>query len=229
MLEVREARSLDSLSVDKFDAIVYSELEAQRWMAGSSFFGRTQNPAPGFAFERFDFSGFGGKVTMLGSNLLNDVLTGGAGNDSLQGRAGNNAANELIGNLGNDTLIGGLGDDTLNGGAGADVLTGGGGRDRFVFDSINTGVDRIVDFSVGEDVIQVSARAFRGLRANVAITPGQFHLGIRAMDANDRFIYNNRTGVLFFDADGSGAGQQVQIAQLSGGPNLTAANFNVIA
>jgi Ca2+-binding RTX toxin-like protein len=182
---------------------------------------------------------------ILNGVLGNDILFGDAGNDQLWGGAGNDvmdggleddilngeAGNDtLIGNLGNDQLIGGVGNDVLNGGAGADVLTGGAGRDRFILDSINTGVDQIVDFSVREDVIQVSARAFRGgLRTNVAISANQLVIGTRAMDVNDRLIYNNRTGALFFDANGSGAGQQIQIAQLSRGLNLTAANFNVIA
>jgi Domain of unknown function (DUF4347)/Cadherin-like domain len=40
--------SLDSPSVDKFDAIDYAEFEANRWASGSSFTVRTQIPTPGF-------------------------------------------------------------------------------------------------------------------------------------------------------------------------------------
>lgn len=35
-------------SADKFDAIVYAERQERRWMAGSSFFRRTQDAVPGF-------------------------------------------------------------------------------------------------------------------------------------------------------------------------------------
>jgi hypothetical protein len=40
--------TIDRISVDEFDATVYGERQPHRWMAGSSFFRRTQDPAPGF-------------------------------------------------------------------------------------------------------------------------------------------------------------------------------------
>ncbi|MFM6247651.1 MAG: M10 family metallopeptidase C-terminal domain-containing protein, partial [Dolichospermum sp.] len=62
------------------------------------------------------------------------------------------------GNSGNNTLNGGLGNDTLNGGAGADILTGGVGSDIFVFQfgqSPVSGTDRITDFAIGTDRIDL--------------------------------------------------------------------------
>lgn len=53
------AISIDALSVDNFDAIVFSELETNRWVAGSSFFNRTQNFSPGF-----EETSFGTRVQM---------------------------------------------------------------------------------------------------------------------------------------------------------------------
>ncbi|GLQ20832.1 DUF4214 domain-containing protein [Algimonas porphyrae] len=46
--------------------------------------------------------------------------------------------------------------DTLTGGAGKDLMFGGKGRDTFVFDDDNTGVDTIMDFESGLDVIQIT-------------------------------------------------------------------------
>ena len=43
------ALTIDSPSVDRFDGIVYAERQPNRWMAGSSYFERTQDPVPGFA------------------------------------------------------------------------------------------------------------------------------------------------------------------------------------
>jgi hypothetical protein len=40
--------TIDRLSVDEFDAMVFGERQNHRWMAGSSFFRRTQDPKPGF-------------------------------------------------------------------------------------------------------------------------------------------------------------------------------------
>ena len=59
-------------------------------------------------------------------------------------------------------LKGGAGNDNLNGGAGNDRLIGGAGNDKFVFDTAipakgvnTTNVDRIADFNVGNDTIQL--------------------------------------------------------------------------
>lgn len=37
----------------------------------------------------------------------------------------------------------------------------------------------------------------------------------------DRFIYNQKTGALFFDIDGTGTTEQVQLATLTNKPLLT--------
>ncbi|MFM9973143.1 MAG: hypothetical protein ACKVON_01050 [Beijerinckiaceae bacterium] len=55
-----------------------------------------------------------------------------------------------------DTLTFGEGDQTIDPGAGFDVVTGGNGRDLFVF-GINSGHDFIVDFTPGEDHIQIGS------------------------------------------------------------------------
>ncbi len=68
-----------------------------------------------------------------------------------------NQSQILRGGHGADHLGGGPLADTLSGGPGADVLTGGGGMDRFVFGGVDTGTDRITDFSLQEDIIDLSA------------------------------------------------------------------------
>jgi hypothetical protein len=171
-------------------------------------------------------------VINLGNNLNtgtpgNDRLQGTAGNDSLNGLAGND---ELLGLAGNDTLIGGSGNDTLIGGLGNDTLTGGSGSDRFTFNSPNQKVDRITDFLPVDDTIAVSAAGFGGgLISGAAITTAQFKLGASATTASHRFIYNSANGALFFDADGTGAITQVQIASLGTGLAMTNADIFVAA
>jgi autotransporter-associated beta strand protein len=103
----------------------------------------------------------------LGADTLragdgNDLLYGNHGADSLQGEGGNDTlyggqdADLLDGGAGNDSLCGNLGADTLSGGAGADTLVGGAGGDLFRFGDGDS-VDTIQDFTIGEDLIGVSA------------------------------------------------------------------------
>ncbi|EOE2083784.1 type I secretion C-terminal target domain-containing protein, partial [Vibrio cholerae] len=93
-----------------------------------------------------------------------DQLFGGEGNDILFGQGGNDTLNggvdkdTLYGGKGNDTLIGGDGNDILIGGLGSDILTGGSGEDLFkwVDGDLDGGRDRITDFKIGEDKIDLS-------------------------------------------------------------------------
>ncbi len=87
-----------------------------------------------------------------------DILRGGRHNDVIYG---DDADDVLYGNANNDRLYGGRGDDRLVGGAGRDLLNGGQGQDVFVFnrmiDSLDSvKADRIADFVVGEDMIELS-------------------------------------------------------------------------
>lgn len=61
-----------------------------------------------------------------------------------------------VGTSHNDKLVGTAGDDILIGGKGHDVLTGGAGRDTFVFKHLKDGIDKITDFKIGVDLIDVS-------------------------------------------------------------------------
>ncbi|GIX12918.1 MAG: hypothetical protein KatS3mg118_0877 [Paracoccaceae bacterium] len=85
----------------------------------------------------------------------NDVLDGGMGRDRLAGNSGND---RLSGGWGADRLSGGDGTDWLDGGAGDDILRGGAGADVFVL-APGTGTDAVLDFTPGEDLIDLSATA----------------------------------------------------------------------
>ena len=134
----------------------------------------------------------------LGANVENLSLTGVAAIDG----AGNSMVNTIIGNAGNNRL---------NGGDGNDTLTGGAGQDQFVFStSLNrlTNVDKVTDFQTGVDKIVLSQAVFTQLASlQIGTSPATANLvmGSVALDANDFLIYNSSTGVLSYDADGSGA------------------------
>jgi hypothetical protein len=163
----------------------------------------------------------------LSGGANNDRLFGDDGTDILSGDAGNDI---LVGGGGKDTLNGGLGSDRLTGGTGKDRLTGGAGRDSFIFDNVRTGsIDVITDFRSVDDTILVSRRGFSQELRVGSLSASQFVLGSRAQDQDDRFLYDQRTGGLFFDADGVGGASQVRIATLSNRTAISAADIAIIA
>ena len=155
----------------------------------------------------------------------NDDMYGGEGQDKLYGEDGVDDLNggnddDLVsGGLGADSVKGQAGNDTLIGGHGNDVITGGGGNDRFVFDEpLNlTGTDIIRDFGLGADKLVFNKTIYTGLSGN-SITAAQFLTAagaIAATTSEQRFIYNQTTGDLRFDADGIGVGAATRIATLN--------------
>jgi len=151
------------------------------------------------------------------------------GNANIKGR-GNALNNQLSGNAGNNVLLGGAGNDILNGAAGNDVLIGGVGNDHFVFDTaLNslTNVDTISDFNVANDDIRLENAIFTKLTVMGTLAAAAFHTGASATAADDRIIYNNATGDLFYDSNGNAAGGSVQFAHLSPGLSLTFRDFRV--
>ncbi len=166
------------------------------------------------------------RLTARGTDTLSEFelarLSGGSSNNILDASGVTELRVTLEGGSGNDTLFGGEADDFLVGGVGNDVLTGGAGKDNFAMDNKNHGVDTITDFVGGEDTLVFSASGFGGgLTVNSILEIDRFVLGTQANDSNDRFIYNNISGELFFDSNGSAAGQQILIAALNGNPNLS--------
>lgn len=155
-------------------------------------------------------------------NALNNRLYGNAVDNDLEGQQGNDA---IIGYGGNDTLVGGDGNDNLVGGAGNDTLIGGADADNFTLTSSTDGVDTFQDFDAQTgDKILLYASGFGLIRGVLAAN--QFTLGSSASTTDHRLIYNATSGDLFFDADGIGGQQQVQLATLSGAPTL--ANTDIV-
>ncbi|HBC3478344.1 TPA: choice-of-anchor K domain-containing protein [Vibrio cholerae] len=98
--------------------------------------------------------GGGGNLAAYGG-AGNNTLIGGDGNDALRGGADNDY---LSGGRGNDVLRGDSGNDVLIGGLGSDILTGGSGDDLFkwVDGDLDNSKDRITDFTIGQDKIDLS-------------------------------------------------------------------------
>lgn len=173
----------------------------------------------------------------------NDGIFGNVGNDNLIGDAGNDVINGgddiddlfggddddiIFGEADGDALFGENGNDVLVGGMGQDTLTGGSGSDIFGFQDSAGNIDLIKDFSVAEDLISITADDFGGnLTPDSVLESDMFVLGTAAVDNNDRFIFDNASGSLFFDLDGVGGIEQVEIAQLAAETALNANNIFV--
>jgi Ca2+-binding RTX toxin-like protein len=165
---------------------------------------------------------------VVGSRYSDDLYVAGDGSVGL-GKAGND---ELSGNtygITRETLKGGQGDDELRGNGGGDLLYGGRGDDAFYLDGddLASSPVRIKDFEPGSDSIVFQIDEGEGFES---VNPGylpdaQFHIGKSAKTDEQVIIYDRKTGALFYDADGSGTTEQVQIAKLSKKLDLSAHDF----
>lgn len=136
----------------------------------------------------------------------------------------------LIGNEYNQLVIGNDADNVLDGGLGMDTLIGRGGGDTFAFTSAPGAgnVDTVQDFVSGADRIGLASDVFAGVTAG-GITAGEFLIGTAAADADDRLVYDQASGRLFYDADGNGAGAAMLFAQFAAGTAITASDFVTVA
>jgi serralysin len=171
-----------------------------------------------------------------------NVVKGTSGTDVISSSSGKaplrstEEADTISGGAGNDTIKGHGGDDVINGGSGMDKIYGGKGKDVFVFNTkaSKANVDKVVDFVVKDDSFWLDNKVFnklgkKGSEASPAKMDKKFFtIGPKAKDKDDYVIYDNKKGVLYYDADGSGKGKPVEIATLPKSLKMTAADFFVI-
>ncbi len=170
---------------------------------------------------------------LLGGELVSGrievlALTGSEAIDGIGNRfhnrlIGNSAANHLEGRGGKDVLIGGGGNDTLSGGDGADA---------FVFrDAPAEGtLDRILDFDPRVDMIRLHRAAMPELGEAAAPLWNSFVANAEGAATTEatRIIYETDTGLLRYDADGTGEIAAVAFARLNPGLAVGLSNFLVI-
>jgi Ca2+-binding RTX toxin-like protein len=204
-----------------------------------SYFGGSDNDALYSDSDLGDIRvyGLGGSDSLFG-DYGNNFLYGGSGNDYLADIEGNDF---LYGDGGDDILSGGNGNDYLNGGTGFDYLYGDGGKDiliggtgnddlfggagQDIFRFIDRSKDNIKDFSVKDDTIQLENNAFTKLAKVGVLNAANFKIGAVAADKNDFIVYNSKTGALFYDDNGNGAGHSTQIAIIGTHLALTNSDF----
>lgn len=171
------------------------------------------------------------RVTDKGGLSHDQLLSISVSDVAVETTAGSGGDDVFVGGAKNDSLGGGLGNDKLAGGMGRDILTGGKGRDVFVFDTKpnkKTNLDKITDFSVKDDTIHLAKSAFSKISKKGGLAKSAFWQGDEAHDANDRIIYNKKTGALFYDQDGTGAKAAIQFATVNKNLKMTASDFFVM-
>ncbi|KNZ39619.1 hypothetical protein AKG33_03350 [Dichelobacter nodosus] len=114
---------------------------------------------------------------------------------------GNALDNKLFGNSGDNILEGGDGDDILIGGGGNDTLIGGAGNDQFFIDcTLDGDITTIKDFQKG-DKLQLNHEIFKELSQDT-------------QNLQDYLIYDEESGELFYDSDGSGIADPIHFATI---------------
>ena len=114
-----------------------------------------------------------------------DTLSG------IENVVGSNDADVIIGDGSANALEGLDGDDILLGGSGDDLLTGGLGADTFAF-GLGSGRDAIADFSITEDILDVSA----------IFSSAQDALGAATQSGSDTLIqFEAQSAVLLSNVD----------------------------
>jgi RTX calcium-binding nonapeptide repeat (4 copies) len=164
----------------------------------------------------------------IAANVERLYLLGSAG---LSATGRNGQDDFLSGNSGNNIINGLSGKDTIRGGLGNDTLTGGFGQDIFQFLAAPQTVsnhDTITDFSITDDTIQMDNAVYTLLGANGVLAANLFKNLLTAQDADDRILYDQANGNLYYDANGLAAGGVTLFADVTNGLALTNLDFVVV-
>ncbi|MBD2745718.1 hypothetical protein IC232_03315 [Microvirga sp. BT688] len=176
------------------------------------------------------------KVTDLAGVSVTQAFTIEVKDVGKEDSVGGGGRDVLKGGKGGDKLNGGEGDDRLFGGDGLDVLTGGKGKDAFVFNTkanTKTNKDKITDFNVKDDSIYLENSIFtkfgkKGSESSPFKLSKNNFANDKAKDKDDYIVYNKKTGVISYDADGSGKAKAVEVASVTKGLKLNYDDFFAI-
>lgn len=239
----------DSAGVDTLNAAaVTSDLKIDLTPGANSLLaGSTLKIVDGTLIE--NVYGGDGNDDISGNDRSNE-MRGGRGDDELAGKTGrdllegNQGDDFLDGGDGGDRLLGDAGDDRLIGGRGNDTLSGGEGGDRFEFGGASPfstatfGVDTITDFNwFGGDQIVLSKSVFAALTSSTG--DGFSKANEFAIVGSDRaagrsrafIVYNQSTGALFYNQNGSatGLGSGGKFASFTAAPSVEGVDFVIVA
>lgn len=104
-------------------------------------------------------------------------------------------------------------------------------KDTFIFDDKlkkKAPVAKIEGFDAKADTLSLSKSIFKKIAKKGELSKHAFYTGTKAHDDNDRIVYNKKTGVVSYDADGKGGVDAIKFAKVDAGLKLTADNFFII-
>ncbi|NET45751.1 DUF4347 domain-containing protein [Okeania sp. SIO2B3] len=182
---------------------------------------------------------FGGRdEDLVFGNIGEDFLRGDRGSDSVFAQEGNDTIfggrdNDFVdGGFGNDSISGDLGSDTLIGGQGIDTLSGGNDADIFEL-AVGEGLDIIIDFVPGQDIILLDKTTFSAITSDSGTgfsVDAEFAIVTSDSDAETSeavIVYNSNNGKLFYNANGTAAefGSGGEFANLTNTPSISENDF----
>jgi uncharacterized protein YkwD len=133
------------------------------------------------------------------------------------------------GNDGENIIVGNSGDNRMAGGEASDTLTGNGGSDAFVFDNCHDGVDQVTDFVSGTDTIEIGRLGFAQTMQLGLLGEDSLVFGTTATQNQAQFLYDQSTGNLSIDMDGTGIGEALLFANLGAGTALAYSDMVITA
>jgi Ca2+-binding RTX toxin-like protein len=157
---------------------------------------------------------------------VNYAMTGHVENLTLTGAGAISATGTKFDNV----IIGNDAANRIDGKGGLDTLTGGGGADTFVFSSkLDAAINfaTITDFENGVDHIALDVKFFKSIGTG-GVLDEQFFTFSAPATRDQHLIYDQATGLLSYDADGSGAKAAVAFAQVTPGTILDHSDFLVV-
>ena len=107
------------------------------------------------------------------------------------------------------------------------------GGDSFRFSTAikpkGSNIDTIADFSAADDTILLDNAIFKKLKTEGVLVGKFFEGGKKANSRKDAVLYNEKTGDLLYDKNGSKKGGTILFAKVEGSPDdVSAADFLVI-
>jgi hypothetical protein len=169
------------------------------------------------------------------------AITGVTGNDSIRKVDLENPLDlgkftvrkAIIGTTKNDRIVGSNKSEILSGLKGKDNLTGGGGADAFVFEIPGEfgakKKDIIVDFKPAKgDIILIAREILEEKPGKLSFVSADNKSQLRRVSkAGKMFVYHEKTGLLYYDANGKkpGWGEGGEFAKLLGAPEISRNDF----
>jgi len=197
--------------------------------------------------DSLDVVGTGPVTINLAEGFMTTTVQGAAVSISLQSIEDVNVFSDssahVTGSSADNFIFTTNGDDTLNGREGNDFLFAGPGEDTYVFDAApgEANADRIIIENYRAEVDGFDERdtialdndvmAALGAEGDFSAEDERFYAAAGATggaEEDDRVIYDSEAGRLYYDADGSGAGEAQLIATVGIYGDLVASDFTVI-